>query len=186
MYSQTSRCKSCLVSDEMSSLLAPRQLGYGIPGGVEAAVHAARYLLYHMDDSSAFLKLDFRHAFNSIHRSKMLAAVKQFAPTIFLLLLSLFWEESGEGVQKGDPLGFVIQFMRLCKVDDLSLGGNVETLIDDLQTILLLESYGLHLITSIITDNFTTFNFYLPYPLSVSLLRSPLGHLDCVSAFLGL
>ena len=111
----------CLVSDEMSSLLAPRQLGYGIPGGVEAAVHAARYLLYHMDDSSAFLKLDFRHAFNSIHRSKMLAAVKQFAPTIFpmfcpvtLPLLGVI--ESGEGVQKGDPLGFVMQFMRLCKV----------------------------------------------------------------------
>uniref|UniRef100_A0A1X7U4B2 Reverse transcriptase domain-containing protein n=1 Tax=Amphimedon queenslandica TaxID=400682 RepID=A0A1X7U4B2_AMPQE len=59
----------------MSSLLAPRQLGYGIPGGLEAAVHAARYFLRNMDDSSAFLKLDFRNAFNSIHRSKMLAAV---------------------------------------------------------------------------------------------------------------
>uniref|UniRef100_A0A1X7UWM7 Reverse transcriptase domain-containing protein n=1 Tax=Amphimedon queenslandica TaxID=400682 RepID=A0A1X7UWM7_AMPQE len=59
----------------MSSLLAPRQLGYGIPGGLEAAVHAARYFLRNMDDSSAFLKLDFRNAFNSIHCSKMLAAV---------------------------------------------------------------------------------------------------------------
>ena len=29
----------------MSPLLTPRQLGYGVPGGVEAAVHAARYFL---------------------------------------------------------------------------------------------------------------------------------------------
>ena len=30
------------VRDEMSDLLAPRQLGYGVKGGAEAAVHAAR------------------------------------------------------------------------------------------------------------------------------------------------
>lgn len=31
-----------LMVDEMAELLSPRQLGYGIRGGAEAAVHAAR------------------------------------------------------------------------------------------------------------------------------------------------
>uniref|UniRef100_A0A1X7VK11 Reverse transcriptase domain-containing protein n=1 Tax=Amphimedon queenslandica TaxID=400682 RepID=A0A1X7VK11_AMPQE len=178
---------SGLVSVEMSSLLAPRQLGYGIPGGVEATVHAACYFLRIMDDSSAFLKLDFCNAFNSIHRSKILAAVKQFAPTIFPYVLfcysspsSLFWEdyviESGEGVRQGDPLGPLLFCPTIYEVtqslksqfcvlylDDLSLGGNVETLMDDLQTILFLESYGLHLNTSKseVSDLFTIGNRFL-------------------------
>ena len=31
-----------LVVDEMAELLSPRQLGYGVRGGAEAAVHACR------------------------------------------------------------------------------------------------------------------------------------------------
>ena len=147
----------------------------------------------------------------------MLVAVKQFAPTIFPYVLScysspstLFWEdyviESGEGVQQIDPLGPLLFCLPIHEVtqslksqfcvlhlDDLSLGGNVETLTDDLQTILLLESYGLHLNTSkseVITDNSTTFNLFTSsfpnsirvHSLSASLLCSPLGDLDCVSA----
>ena len=34
------------VRDEMSDLLAPRQLGYGVKGGAEAAVHAARFWIH--------------------------------------------------------------------------------------------------------------------------------------------
>ena len=45
------------VKEELTSLLAPQQLGFGIKGGVVAAVHAARI-----------------YAFNSLRRDRMLLA----------------------------------------------------------------------------------------------------------------
>ena len=54
------------VRDEMSALLSPRQLGYGITNGAEAAVHAARLYLSEADHKSIIVKLDFNNAFNSI------------------------------------------------------------------------------------------------------------------------
>ena len=47
------------VMEEMGTLLAPRQLGYGVKGGAEAAVHAARLYLHNLDPSRALVKLDF-------------------------------------------------------------------------------------------------------------------------------
>ena len=103
------------VRDKMAALLAPRQLGYGVRGGAEAAVHAAR--LYMQDlQHRCVLKLDFRNAFNTLRRDKMLQAVQNFAPDLLLFVhasystpSSLFWSDktiqSVEGVQQGDPLG---------------------------------------------------------------------------------
>ena len=34
------------VTDDISSLLAPQQLGFGVKGGAEAAVHAPRQYLH--------------------------------------------------------------------------------------------------------------------------------------------
>ena len=64
----------------------------------------------------AFVKLDFRNAFNSIHRDKMLASVLSLCPSLYPFVYSsysspssLFWGNevilSAEGVQQGDPLG---------------------------------------------------------------------------------
>ena len=39
------KCAGFLVRDEMSELLVPFQLGYGVKGGAEAAVHGARLFL---------------------------------------------------------------------------------------------------------------------------------------------
>ena len=56
---------SLKVRDEMAALLAPHQLGYGVRGGAEAAVHAAR--LYVRDlEQRCVLKLDFKNAFNTL------------------------------------------------------------------------------------------------------------------------
>ena len=53
------------VRDKKAALLAPCQLGYGVSGGAEAAVHAAR--LYMQDlQHRCVLKLDFRNAFNTL------------------------------------------------------------------------------------------------------------------------
>ena len=60
------------------SSLAPIQLGYGVHGGSEAAVHAARCFLSNMEDHQAVVKLDFADAFNSIRRDCMLGAVEKF------------------------------------------------------------------------------------------------------------
>ena len=104
------------VLEEMASLLAPRQLGYGVKGGVEAAVHSARLYIHNLKPQQALLKLDFKNAFNSVRRDKMLTAVSVLAPDLLPFVhstysspSSLFWGDkilqSSEGVQQGDPLG---------------------------------------------------------------------------------
>ena len=70
------------VVDQMATLLAPRQLGYGVRNGAEAAVHVARMYLSNPDPSIAFLKLDFQNAFNSLRRDKMLQAIQKLAPDL--------------------------------------------------------------------------------------------------------
>ena len=102
-----------LVVGDMASLLSPRQLGYGVQGGAEAAVHAARC---YMGPDDAMVKLDFKNAFNSIRRDKMLEAVQSLCPILYPFVHSAYastselqWGEralqSAEGVQQGDPLG---------------------------------------------------------------------------------
>ena len=147
------------VMEEMGTLLAPRQLGYGVKGGAEAAVHAARLYLHNLDPSRALVKLDFCNAFNSIRRDKMLEAVQRLAPQLFCLVhsayslpSSLFWGDkviqSSEGVQQGDPLGpllFCLTIHQLCSqlkselnlfyLDDGTLGGSEEVLRHDLEVV---------------------------------------------------
>uniref|UniRef100_A0A1X7UKT8 Reverse transcriptase domain-containing protein n=1 Tax=Amphimedon queenslandica TaxID=400682 RepID=A0A1X7UKT8_AMPQE len=92
----------------MPALLAPRQLGYCVKGGAESAVHAARWYLKSLRPSQAILKLDFRNAFNSICRDRMLRSVLELSLTIYPFVhscysapSSLFWEgrvlKSAEG-----------------------------------------------------------------------------------------
>ena len=78
------------VAKEMGELLVPRQLGYGVKMGAETAVHAARIYLRDLDPSKAVLKLDFRNAFNSIRRDKMLGAVREHAPELYPFVFSAY------------------------------------------------------------------------------------------------
>ena len=89
------------VREELTPLLAPRQLGFGIKGGAEAAVHAARMYAGDLDDNHWIVKLDFRNAFNSLRRDKMLLAVRELAPALYPFVhssysspSSLFWHDS--------------------------------------------------------------------------------------------
>ena len=54
-----SKCVCNTVKQAMAALLAPHQLGFGIPLGAEAAVHATRVYLQDMPDHHLLLKLDF-------------------------------------------------------------------------------------------------------------------------------
>ena len=134
---------------EMVTLLSPRQLGYGVSKGAEAAVHAARFYLRNIGSNKVLLKLDFTNAFNSIRRDKMLEAVQRLAPSSYPFVhavysspSSLFWSDkiiqSSEGVQQGDPLGpllFCLTIHHVCSLlkselcifylDDGTLGSDV-------------------------------------------------------------
>ena len=74
---------SRLVRDEMAFLLAPKQLGFGVRGGAEAAAHAARRFLSKMPADHTVVKLDFQNAFNSIYWDKLLEATRDLVPDIF-------------------------------------------------------------------------------------------------------
>ena len=162
-----SKIAGYMVVDELADLLSPRQLGYGIKGGAEAIVHAGRKFLQSSASDHVLLKLDFRNAFNSIRRDKMLEAVRELAPDIYPLVHSAYatpsilrWNEevilSSEGVQQGDPLGpplFCLALHHHCApltssfavmyLDDVSLGGPVEDVLHDLEVVRDLENLGL-------------------------------------------
>ena len=88
---------------------APLQLDYGTPLGAEAAVHAARRFLHNLQPDHLILKLDFKNAFNSIRRDKMLAAVRERAPEIYPLVHSAYSTQStlffgGESLQSAEGI----------------------------------------------------------------------------------
>ena len=74
------KCTSALALGHLPDLLAPRQLGFGIPRGVEVAVHAARIYLCDPQSDQVSVKVDFENAFNSVRRDKVLLAVEEFIP----------------------------------------------------------------------------------------------------------
>ena len=207
------------VMNEMGGLLAPVQLGYGVHRGAEAAVHAASLYIKNLGDKCV-LKLDFKNAFNSVRRDKMLEAVQSFAPSLFPFVHSvysspskLFWEdkiiESAEGVQQGDPLGpllFCLTIHQLCSrmkselslfyLDDGTLGGKVEDVLHDLDLVeregaelgLILNHQKSEIISS---DNAARGSVLCAIPGArvidpekATLLGSPVGDIDCISAVL--
>lgn len=138
-----------------SSLLGPRQLGFGVSGGTEAAVRAARCYLENMDSSKLFVKIDFRNAFNTVRRDAILDAVAKHLPELLPFAASTlstpsdlqfanFTLQSEEGAQQGDPLGplyFCLAIIDLLKalkselvlayLDDITLGDDANTVLRD-------------------------------------------------------
>ena len=161
---------ACLsVVDEMAELLSPRQLGYGVKGGAEAAAHAARKFLHNLSDGSAMVKLDFRYAFNSIRRDRMLEAVRDLAPTIYQLVHSVYslpsclvWGEHTISLlrvySRVTPLGpllLCLSIHRHCAslkssfcvryLDDVYIGGALGNIFHDLNVIKDVQNLGLTL-----------------------------------------
>ena len=106
------KCASHHALKELADLLSSRQLGYGVPWGVEAAVHATRKYIKDLQSDQVILKIDFKNAFNCVRRDKMLLAVEEFISELhpfihssYCLSSSLMWENdvvlSSEGVQQG-------------------------------------------------------------------------------------
>ena len=101
--------------ETMIAFLAPLQLGYGTPHGLEAAAHAARVYLHNLPSDHLLLKLDFKNAFNCLRRDRNLTVVREKVPELLPLVHSAYSSpshlfigseiiQSSEGVQQGDPL----------------------------------------------------------------------------------
>ena len=151
-----SKAISASLRDRAATLLSPNQLGVGIHGGAEAAVHSARHLLSQCAEGQGLVKLDFRNAFNAISRSAVMKSVHDHLPEIEQHVYTsygtrsyLFFGEyrlySESGVQQADPLGPLLFSLALRPVssspvcgyaawylDDATLGGNTREVIDEL------------------------------------------------------
>lgn len=153
------KCANSYAAAKLAPLFSPRQLGVGIAGGCEAAVHSVRRFLTHAAPDDILVKLDFSNAFNSIRRDAMLAAVVSNIPELYcfchlsysthsFLKFGTYTIMSEEGAQQGDPLGpllFCITIhdllsslssdLSLAYLDDFSLGGSQASVVKDVDLI---------------------------------------------------
>jgi hypothetical protein len=110
------KCANIKASASLANYFTPRQLGVGLPGGCEAAIHATRRFIQTMPSDYVVAKLDFSNAFNCLHRDTMLKAVLDKIPEHYrfchlsynnasILFFGTHTLLSEEGTQQGDPLG---------------------------------------------------------------------------------
>ena len=154
---------------KLTDFLSPFQLGVGNQGGAEAAVHAIRRYATNLNDNKIIIKLDFTNAFNTLRRDRIFEPVASVLPELYNFTYSSYEGHpilqfvehtitSDEGVQQGDPLGlleFRLTLHPLLKrlsselivvhFDDFTIGGDINSVIDDLRTILQIskQEYGL-------------------------------------------
>jgi Reverse transcriptase (RNA-dependent DNA polymerase) len=164
------KCANAYAIGLLNTYFAPIQLGVGVSGGCEAAVHATRRFVESMPDGYVLVKLDFSNAFNSIHRDVMLDSVYNAVPEIYkfcylsyaqpsVLRYGCWSISSEEGSQQGDPLGPLLfclalhpllQSLRselaIAYIDDITIGGTEHTVSHDVECIKSEgESFGLSL-----------------------------------------
>ena len=84
------KCAGACMKEATGSLLAPHQLGFGVPLWAEAAVHASRIFLHNLQPGHLALKIDFRNAFNCVRQDKMIVAVGQLAPELLPLVICTY------------------------------------------------------------------------------------------------
>ena len=101
----------------VSEYLQPHQVGVGVRGGAEGLVHALNRLVADQQHSPdlVVVSLDFKNAFNTVDRNRMLEEVVLHCPSILHYVEMTYGcaarqyvgqhvVESTTGVQQGDPL----------------------------------------------------------------------------------
>ena len=166
----SAKCAASYSSAKLVSFLGPRQLGVGIAGGCEAAVHAARRFLNSSSSSDILVKLDFSNAFNTLRRDAMLSAVFETIHELYHFCHLAYSNSSflkfgphtilsEEGPQQGDPLGpllFCITVQPMLSslesnlaigfLDDFTVGGSITSVSKDIDLISVESArLGLHL-----------------------------------------
>ena len=71
------KCANEHIIERRSNELSPFQVGVGVAGGAEAAVHAIRRLTDDLCDGNVIVKLDFVNAFNTVRRDTILDTVAE-------------------------------------------------------------------------------------------------------------
>lgn len=150
------------IRDQLGEKFRPLQFGFGSPGGCEAVAHSARIYLSNNSNihEKAFLKIDFKNAFNMIRRDYMLQIVMENTPELFPFInqcyrspsFLMFGENvisSARGVQQGDPLGpalFCLSIDSLTRslsteyncwyLDDGSVGDTINNVLNNFEVII--------------------------------------------------
>ena len=105
-------------SSEAAELFNTKHLGVAVKGGAEGIVHATRVSFEKLQKSknSRILQINFKNAFNSVKRSKILEAVAKFLPSVASFAIFCYSHHSNlhfnniylssqSGVQQRDHLG---------------------------------------------------------------------------------
>ena len=151
----TEKVAGRLVSARAVTLLAPKQLGFGVTGGTEAAVQVCRRYVENMPQGHVFVKIDFMNAFNTLRCDVILEAVERHLPEMLPYAYASYSENSdlqfGDfcssltgGGAAGGPLGplyFCLAVHKLLSslqspivvgyLDDLSMGGKADRVAED-------------------------------------------------------
>src|SRR5437899_1316571 len=112
-----------------------------------------------MTDGDALVKLDFRNAFNSLHREEIFSEVRRNIPEILPYVTLAYGGSSrlrfgsstvlsAEGTQQGDPLGALLFCLAIHPLleslssdlvfgylDDLTIGGKISDVEDDVKRV---------------------------------------------------
>ena len=154
------KCANKYATAKLASHFAPIQLGIGTPGGAEAAIHAVRRYAENLPKDYIIAKLDFKTAFNTLRRDTMLEAIRRELPELYnfahatyngapVLQFGDFTIHSAEGPQQGDPLSSaeyclaihpllrrLISELKVDYLDDVTLSGHRQIVVDDIKTII--------------------------------------------------
>jgi len=85
-----SKVVSRRVADRAAALLAPRQVGFGVSGGAEAAVDASRRYFSNLPALHVFVKVDFTNAFYAMRRDVLLEAISHSLPELLPYALTAY------------------------------------------------------------------------------------------------
>ena len=77
------KCANNYAQVKLFDYLSPIQLGVGVSGGCEAAIHATRRFISNLSIDSAVVKLHFSNAFNTLRRDAMLNSGSENLPEVY-------------------------------------------------------------------------------------------------------
>ena len=82
------KCANSHVITARGNELKPIQVGVGVSGGAEAAVHAIRRFVETLEADNVLMKLDFANDFNTIRHDTILERTAENTPELYKFVLA--------------------------------------------------------------------------------------------------